>query len=159
VIRNPHTLLIDDGQLAKNAHKTQKSDWTGGAGGRGREEKERLTKMRVSRGTSFCVNRDRLYDSRPGWNLKIRPSGAAVAAAVVAAAPAAVVAAAAAAAVPTIRYKNVFCRQTQLDPLWRTLASPRRREMRFASLWLVASPLVLFHSEKILSGGSCRSAS
>jgi hypothetical protein len=35
VIRNPHTLLIDDGQLAKNAHKTQKSDWTGGAGGRG----------------------------------------------------------------------------------------------------------------------------
>ena len=84
VIRNPHALLIDDGQLAKNAHKTQKSDWTPGGRGRGRRAwRERaLDKNEGSRATTlFCVNRDRLYDSRPGWNLKIRPSGAAAAAA------------------------------------------------------------------------------
>ena len=51
VIRNPHTLLIDDGQLAKNAkHKTQKSDWTGDT--RGREGA--WQKIRERRATSFA---------------------------------------------------------------------------------------------------------
>ena len=152
MIRNPHALLIDDGQLAKNAHKTQKSDWTPGGRGRGREgERERrawreraLDKNEGSRATTlFCVNRDRLYDSRPGWNLKIRPSGAAAAAA------------AAGGSCTQGRQlklskqqqllfdpvrKTFFSGvrggggevQTQLDPLWRTLASLQTLESRFA---------------------------